>query len=518
MADIIIHAHGRERLTTPETSERSLAQTLFLLGLWEDVPLCSGLGKCGLCRVRYLSDAPKPHREEAFKFSREELAAGWRLSCLHPSEKCRIELPAPMRTQKKTTLKSTGQGDFSLAVDLGTTSIHWTALMGADVIARGTRLNPQMGLGSEIMSRLAFAAHVEGARTLRELVLAAIHDIITTLEASLNGHCSALAVSGNPAMTSILLDLDVSGLATAPYRLDYSGDEQYSLESTLPPAFIPPLFAPFVGADLSAGLAALHFSGSPPRYPYMLADLGTNGEFILALSPEEHICASVPMGPALEGVGLSAGRMAGPGAISAFSHSPAGIAPRRIPGAEDPMPQGMTGTGYLSLAALLLKNGVLDDNGLYQSGSTPQGNKLARRISRDGAEPTFEVLPGMNMPASDLEEILKVKAAFNLALSRLLKEADLAPADLTTLYLAGALGEHVDLGDLETLGFLPPGMKDRTVRAGNTSLLGTERLLTEPEARSWLSAIPATIRTLELTGDENFGAHYMKRMRFTYVD
>ena len=67
------------------------------------------------------------------------------------------------------------------------------------------------------------------------------------------------------------------------------------LAPDLPPARIPPLLAPFVGADISAGMAAIAFGPDPPRYPYLLADLGTNGEFALALSPEEYLLASVPM-------------------------------------------------------------------------------------------------------------------------------------------------------------------------------------------------------------------------------
>ena len=40
---------------TPEP-DQSLSRVLFLAGVWPDVPLCAGLGRCGLCRVRYLSE------------------------------------------------------------------------------------------------------------------------------------------------------------------------------------------------------------------------------------------------------------------------------------------------------------------------------------------------------------------------------------------------------------------------------------------------------------------------------
>ncbi len=518
MADILIRIHDGTQRSIPESPDVSLAQLIFLQGLWQDVPLCSGLGKCGLCRVLFLSDPPEPRKEELKKLPPEEIEKGWRLSCLHPATACTIGLPEPLRFERRIKIATSSQGDYSLAMDLGTTSIQWSVLVEGETVATGSRLNPQIGLGSEIMTRLAHAVTPEKAKPLRKLVLDVVKNIVEGVGVNLKGKCEHIAVAGNPAMTYLLLGLPVSGLAGAPYRLDYGGGDLQKLTKGMPPAYIPPLFAPFVGADLSAGMAALHFSETPPEYPYLLADLGTNGEFILALSPTKHLCASVPMGPALEGVGLSAGRTAGPGAISGFAHSPAGIALHRIPGDAPSARQGMTGTGYLSLTALLLHEGVLDENGLYQSGSTPQARKLALRITERGSEKAFEVLPGLFMPAGDVEEILKVKAAFNLAVSRLMTVGGIRPEDLTALYLAGALGEHVNLDDLEALGFLSTTLKHKTVKAGNTSLRGAEVLLTNPEARAWLAGIPGVMQVLDLAGDESFGAQYMERMRFTYVD
>lgn len=518
MADILIHIHDGTQRSVPEAPEFSLAQLIFMQGLWKDVPLCAGMGKCGLCRVLFISDAPEPRKEERKKLSTDELEKGWRLACLHPAESCTVGLPEPPRINRRVSITKSRHGDYSLALDLGTTSIQWNVLVGEDVVATGSRLNPQIGLGSEIMSRLAFAATPDGARTLQRLVLETVRGFAEGMAYNMDGRCVGMAVTGNPAMIYLLLGLSTARLARAPYSLDYMGGDLQRLVKGLPPAYIPPLLSPFVGADLSAGLAALHFSSEPPAYPYLLADLGTNGEFILALSPKEYLCASVPMGPALEGVGLSAGRTASPGAISGFARSPAGIAPHRIPGESSQKRPGMTGTGYLSLAALLLREGVLDETGQYQSGSTPQARKLARRLGEHDGEKAFEVLPGLFVPAGDVEEILKVKAAFNLALSRLMAEAGIRTKDLSALHLAGTLGEHVNLDDLETLGFLTPELRRKTFKAGNTSLLGAQTLLINHDARVWLAGVPGATRLVELAGDDDFGAEYMKRMRFTHVD
>lgn len=514
--NILIHTHDGGRFALEPKPGDTLARTIFLSRLWHGVPLCSGLGKCGLCRVRFVKDAPEPGRDELKKLGRDKLAQGWRLSCLHPSEPCEIELPEPVRSQRSVRSLGEGAGDFALAVDLGTTSIHWTALVGGKAVATGRELNPQMGMGSEVMSRLAAAATAEGRFVLRALVADRISELAETASRNLGGNCIGLAVSGNPAMTYILLGMKPDGLASAPYELTYFGGDERRLGSGLPPAYIPPLLAPFVGADLSAGLTAIEF-GNAPKHPFLLADLGTNGEFILALSPEKRLCASVPMGPALEGVGLSFGRTAGPGAITGFTLTPKGLDIRYFDGSNVER-TGMTGTGYLALAAILRAHGVLDETGRFADGATPLAARLAKSVSIVEGEPIFAVNADVRFPASDVEEILKVKAAFNLAVSALLKAAGIGPGGLAEIHLAGALGEHVSPADLETLGFLPPGCAARTVKAGNTSLRGTELFLTNPAARTFAESLPHGLTRVDLTGDAEFGNQFIQRMRFSYVD
>ena len=513
---ILIHTHDGGRFALEPKAGDTLARTIFLSRLWHGVPLCSGLGKCGLCRVRYVSDAPEAGRDELRKLGPDKVELGWRLSCLHPSEPCEIELPAPTRSQRAVLGLSGKTGDFGLAVDLGTTSIHWTALVDGEPVATGQELNPQVGMGAEIMSRLAAASTAEGRFVLRALVTDRLTELARLAARNLGGECTALAVSGNPAMTYILLGKKPDDLASAPYTLSYTGGDEKKLGAGLPPAYIPPLLAPFVGADLSAGLTAIEFHDKPD-YPFLLADLGTNGEFILALSPEKRLCASVPMGPALEGVGLSFGRTAGPGAITGFTLTPKGLTARTF--ADLPADgTGITGTAYLSLAAILRTHGVLDESGRFAKGSTPLAAKLAERITAINGEPAFAVTDELFLPASDVEEILKVKAAFNLAMSALLKAAGFGPGSLKAIHLAGALGEHVGLTDLETLGFLPPGCAARTVRAGNTSLRGTELFLTDPQARAFAESLPPTLTLIDLTGDPGFGDQFIQRMRFNHVD
>lgn len=522
---IRITTHDGRRLELEPDQRLTLAQAIFLAssdgaGLWDGVPLCAGLGKCGLCRVRYVSAAPEATADEARRLGQTALDQGWRLSCLHLAETCDIELPEPKRSGRPRERKADAvvTGPLTLAVDLGTTSIHWVALAGRSVLSSGQELNPQMGLGSEVMSRLGFAARPGGGEILQNLALDRLRRLARKAETQAGRPVTRLCVAGNSAMTYFLLGLPVGGLARAPYRLDYAGGDDRNIAPDLPETRIPPLLAPFVGGDLSAGLAAVTFGPEPPKYPFLLADLGTNGEFVLALSPSEYLLASVPMGPALEGVGLRHGRTASAGAVRAFTLTPAGLKPEYVerpplPG-EDP---GITGVGYLSLAAALLRAGVLDESGRFVVPATPLGQRLAKDLANRNGEATLDLGSGFSLPASDVEELVKVKAAFNLALSRLLAEAALPASALEAVHLAGAMGEHVSARDLVSLGLLPEALAGKLLRAGNTSLKGAELLLNSPEAWDWIRALPAKCRTLDLASDPGFGSLYVERMVLRHV-
>jgi uncharacterized 2Fe-2S/4Fe-4S cluster protein (DUF4445 family) len=519
MIRITTHDGQTHELATAESL--TLAQAIFLSGLWEGVPLCAGMGKCGLCRVQFTSSPPAPTAEELRRLGEEAIGTGWRLSCLHPASACDISLPEPKRSARQRSQRHEtfpAGSALTLAIDLGTTSIHWAALSGDQLLASGQGLNPQMGLGSEVMARLAFAARPGGQDILSELVRQRLEDLIRQVESEHGGTVERLCVAGNSAMTYIFLKLPTAGLARAPYLLDYAGGDAQEVVG-LPPVLMPPLLAPFVGADLSAGMAALQFSqDGPPAYPYLLADLGTNGEFVLALSPERFLLASVPMGPALEGVGLRHGRIAAPGSVRGYCLSPTGLKPDYVDRApltgED---SGITGVGYLSLAAALLRAGVLDESGRFVVPATPLGKRVAQGVTLVHGEPTLSLPGELTLPASDLEELIKVKAAFNLALSRLLAEAELPPTALSAVYLAGAMGEHVDAADLTTLGILPEVLTTKVHRVGNTSLAGARLLLTSPAAWDWTCALPQFCRTLDLASDPRFGALYIERMVLRHV-
>lgn len=483
----------------------SLSQELFIRGFFQDSQLCSGLGKCGKCAVVFTKNAPAPLAQEEDRLGSEKIAAGHRLSCLHPALACDIELDHPPLSPEKMSLPDKKTG-LALGLDLGTTSICWTDGSSGP----GSMLNPQAGLGSEIMSRMAFARKHGGREILRDLVRVAMARIFTRMGSTPERVC----VAGNSAQTYLLLGMDTTGLSAAPYRLNYRGGD---LREILPgvEAYIPPLIAPFVGADLSAGLAWLMLEEKPAP-PFILADLGTNGEFILVLDQDRVFATSIPMGPALEGAGLRLGSLAKPGAATGFSLTPNGLEPVTM--GNKKWNKTITGTGYLSLASTLMTTGAMDRSGRFSlRAATPLGKRIAAKISTQGREPVMTLGPGAEVPASDFEEILKIKAAFNLALSTLLGASGLPVNQVEKLVLAGALGEHIKTGDLAGLGFIPQALENKTLPMGNTSLKGAFLLAKDDSAQRWIKNKAKTVEMCHPEQDDDFDRQFISRMVFNYV-
>lgn len=496
-------------MTAPALAGERLSSAIWLSGKIDPLPQCGGIGLCGRCKARFIGKAPPPTSEEIRHFTPRELEEGWRLTCRHRVEgDCALELP---EARVRPTQKIAGPAQANpvcVGIDLGTTSIQWQANAGPDKVAAGKFLNPQAGAGADIISRLALVC--AGDQRPGRLARRAIDDVIAGLW-SLGCKPERLCVAANSAMTEILLDKDVRGLCAAPCRLSYAGGE--IIEFAGCETIIPPLPAPFVGGDVSAGMLACMHAGLP--VPLLLADLGTNAELAL-LDPDNNLfVASAPCGPAMEGIGPKCGQQAASDVITAFGTGPGGLVPMFPDAAMPGSCRGISATGYISLLALLLRLGIMDSNGQFvEPGkiAMPLAKKLAQQVEVADGEKVLPLPMGQQLSASDIEMLLKVKAAFSLALTGLLRLSGLG--DIGSLCLAGALGEYARPDDLAELGFFPRKFLRVARISGNTSLAGALLLCREPERLSALTELFATAKVLQLTDDENFYHAYLAAMHW----
>ena len=57
---------------------------------------CGGIGKCGKCRMIFLSEPPEPLKADHSFLSPEEIESGMRLSCFHQIRNdCELRIPDP---------------------------------------------------------------------------------------------------------------------------------------------------------------------------------------------------------------------------------------------------------------------------------------------------------------------------------------------------------------------------------------------------------------------------------------
>ena len=499
-----------QRLTIEAQPGARLSEAIWLSGQAAPQSLCSGLGLCGRCRVRFISQAPTACAADRQRFSPAELELGWRLACRHNVPDCAdICLEAPCLTPAKPTpCRQANLQPSWLAIDLGTTSIQWQAGCSQNPdLAHGSLANPQGGAGADIMSRIAFAMRPGGQAILQKLASQAIAAILQDLACA--GYFAERAcVAANSALTEILLGCDTSGLAAAPYQLACRGG--CALELALPgqarplPTVLPPLPGPFIGGDISAGLLALAHA---PR-PFVLADLGTNAELALLTAENRLYFASAPLGPALEGIGPACGQPAESGVITAFQLGPGGLVPL-IPEPGETV-KGISATGYISLLAILVSLGILTAAGGWSRQNTP----LAAKICQNLASGRLQLPHGQYLTSADIELLLQVKAAFRLALDNLLQASGMTAQEVQVLFIAGALGAHVNGDDLATLGFLPLPLAKKISACGNTALAGACLLAQDPGRNAELSALCAGATIVQPEENPAYMQAYLAAMRW----
>lgn len=505
----LMDASGQAATVLEVKTGQTFAQAIWLSRTVKTQPLCGGMGLCGGCKIRFIKDPPKEIDKERDFFSPEEIAQGWRLACHHlvPDKEDEVEIFIPdarQNNKRPPTSLIIAEKSF-LGIDLGTTSIQWRLVsQEGKQLAEGSLLNPQMAAGPDVISRLKYSDKNENRDRLSDLVLAAISEIIKGLSIGAS-RPNRLCVAANSVMTHILLKQDLEGLSHAPYYLNFKGGEivsLYLLGRDLP-CVIPPLPGPYIGGDISAGVAALLSMNL--KEPILMADLGTNAELALILPDKKLYLASTPLGPAMEGIGPKRGQPAGPGTVVSFSLQAYGLIPKFYDEKEGDF---ISATGYLSLLSNLLNLGLLDRKGHFTHKFIP----LVRNISigdKKGEE-SLEIREGLYITASDVELLLKVKASFRLALSRLLEIAGID--EIKTFVLAGAISEHANISDLINLGFIPGEYENKVIIGGNTALTGACILAEKPYKLEELGKLCDSATIIDLANDPSFFHDYLTEM------
>ena len=480
--------------------------------------LCGGTGSCGKCKIRVLSgEVGETDADRAF-FSKEELAAGYRLACMIGTAEDDIEIEYSNPEEDiYIPERSTGQAEnagpesvddperdgdelkqitfFNIAIDIGTTTIAAAAVEKntGRVIAVKTGINHQRSFGADVISRIV-ASNLGSGPKMRDTVIRDINGLIDEImreNSLIPAGLDRIVIAGNTTMQHIFAGYSCEGLGVAPFE-----PVSTALTDT-PSGILLPGISAFVGADIVAGIYSCGFTDELS----LLIDLGTNGE--LALGTKDRILvASTAAGPAFEGGNISCGTAGIPGAICDVSLSDEDgkepIVLKLIGNAEKPV--GICGTGVIALVAELIKQGLVDETGLLDA-------RLHGRLklSADGK---------VTFTQKDIRELQLAAAAVRGGIETLLEEYGAAAEDIKHVYIAGGFGTELDPSKAEIIGLLPAGLKDRCESAGNSSLNGAIKYASDPDGAEALENIVKAGREIVLADSDAFKAHFMEHMNF----
>ncbi|MDW7712124.1 MAG: ASKHA domain-containing protein [Deferrisomatales bacterium] len=554
MPSLVVKPSGR---AIPVTQGGTVLEALRRAGIELESP-CGGEGVCGKCRVRV--EGPEgvpetPHRLLPAHEARE----GWRLACrLVPEGDLTVHLPpdalldarilegerlcagrlAPAARivaaadawhleyegEEAAELPGwqPGTAPKGVAVDIGTTTLVVSLLDLATgrELATASALNPQTAFGHDVLSRIQKGSTREGLGELATAVRGVLNRLIgeTCREAGADaGEVVDAVLGANTTMLQLAGEFDPAPLGRIPFRVGITGGRSYPAARfglDLHPAarvYVPPVAHAFVGSDISGGLLACRFFER--EGPLLFVDIGTNGELALSAGGR-WLVTSAAAGPAFEGMGISQGMRAAPGAVEAV-HTEGGALEVRVIG--DVPARGLCGSGLIDAVACLLRAGALEPSGRMLRPGEARGlldpGFAERLVERDG-RPAFRLAEGVFLTQADVRQLQLAKAAIRTAVDLLLAEAGTPPSDLREVVLAGAFGYHLRPESLEAIGLLPSGLSERVAFAGNTSRLGAALLLVDGGARSKLAARMAETRHLPLPESHTFQDAFVQNLSF----
>lgn len=489
MATLTIH-QGHKAVKLSFDAPQPLSSLLATAGFSTGQP-CGGRGSCGKCAVLLTGDASTPNHAEqrcglrlacqAFITGNAEVTlpyllpmtqiAGGSAADLHPSQ------PMP--------------GKLGAALDIGTTTLALLLydLTSGECLGRASMLNPQTAVAADVISRID-AAMKGRAQELRQQIEGAIDALLAAACSSTDATTAsvgAMTITGNTTMLYLLTGRDPKPLSCAPFRADCLYGTETHLQDRM--VYLPDCMHAFVGADTTCAILA---SGMLERSETaLLCDVGTNGELALWHQRRLYI-ASTAAGPAFEGAGISCGCGSIPGAIDQVAVKDDQLVCHTI---DEATAVGICGSGLVDAIAAMRETETLDETGFLE-------------------DDEFPLRDGITLTQGDIRAVQLAKAATNAGIMSLLSAAGCDTAAVTTVYLAGGFGSHLNIRNAARIGLIPAELADKVQVIGNAALDGAALLLMDTRLREKTAHMRDIAQHVRLDGNPEFAACYVEAMLF----
>jgi uncharacterized 2Fe-2S/4Fe-4S cluster protein (DUF4445 family) len=396
----------------------------------------------------------------------------------------------------------TTENNYGLAVDIGTSTlvVELVDLNTGKSIGTQTSNNSQMKFGSDIVSRISSAyMDPKNLGKLQEVIVGDLNRMtkqVLSKNKVKSNHVYEIALAGNAPMNHFLLGIPVNSLALAPFHSAFQTLPELSARrigfriNSNGKAYIAPNIKSFVGGDISAGLLASDMPAMKGNILFI--DLGTNGEIVLK-KEKRIVTTSTAAGPAFEGMNISSGMLAFPGAIykaerkKRLTLHTIGKKPAK----------GICGTGLIDLMAIFLDLGKISPKGVIQD-----KNKI------------IQITRNIFLTQKDVREIQLAVAAIKSGTQIMLEIHKLKKDDLDGIFIAGAFGNYLNTWNAMTLGLLPPVDPKKIFFIGNSSLAGARALLLSEQTKQKTEALVRKIQYVSLATNPKFQDTFIAALDF----
>lgn len=414
------------------------------------------------------------------------------------------------------------------ACDIGTTTVvcYLIDKETGQIIAVRSGANPQRSFGADVLSRIDAAARADdndkangGLQMMQSQIVSLLNGFISDMltECGRTKVC-LFSAAGNTVMCHLLMGISPEKLGRAPFMPDeYFGREFNPLDIGLENCqtmIIFPAVSGFVGGDITAGMMETVNCNELTLY----LDIGTNGEMALG-KEDRYVCCATAAGPAFEGAQIEMGMPASRGAVDKVW-----LEGRRIKYSVigNDRPVGLCGSGLIDALAILLKAGIIDENGTILSGQELPilfRSYVFELEAEDAAQSSesslaVHIAPGVYITQEDIRKLQLAKGAIAAGIDILFKEYGCKPCDLDILTFAGGFGNYIDKASAAAIGLFPPELLDKAKEVGNAAGNGAVSAALSQEA--WESAldISGKMRYIELASYPHFDEIYVEHMNF----
>ena len=215
---------------------------------------------------------------------------------------------------------------------------------------------------------------------------------------------------------------------------------------------------------------------------------------------------SCAAGPALEGMNISCGMRAEPGAIDHVSLQN-GQAVFTVIGGQ--APKGICGSGLLEAVSQAVGQGIIGKNGRISLDSplVETDSQGKRRIILDRGRDIY-------LTQSDIRQVQLCKGAILSGILTLLQQLSISPKEIDRVLVAGQFGKHLAPESLTGCDIIPASLLQRISYIGNSSMTGAQLCLLSGEERLRAWKIAREISYIELSVTPGYEKRFTQCLQF----